>query len=238
MESASNFRAEDVEPRGALCVECMGALGAGEALVDRCGAALCRACAAEFYAPCAGCGGLVARDEALTRADADAGALFCGECYRSPSGVEGVEALPDEAEVERLVARYVALHAEKKRIDEELDEVKELLKLVAGARTRVANAVLLRAGDDCLRCSYSVRTTWDAEKLSAAEHLLGEEFASLFERKVSFTAVRSTLDAFLDAADDTHADARSLIRSAAQASETATINVVAPKKKKKAEEIL
>lgn len=238
MEPASNFRAEEVEPRGALCVECMTAVGAGEALVDRCGAALCRACAAEFYAACAGCGRLVARDEALVRADAAADALFCEECYRRPAGVAGVEALPEDAEVERLVARYVALHAEKKRIDAELEEVKELLKLVAGARSRVANAVLLRAGDDCLRCSYSVRTTWDAEKLSSAEELLGGEFASLFERKVTYAAVRETLDSFLAATDDTHADARELIRSAAQASETATITVVAPKKKKKVEEIL
>ena len=231
METVSNFRAEEVEPRGALCVECMGAVGASEALLDRCGAALCRACAAEFYAPCAGCGGLVPRDEALRRADA-ADALFCGECYRRPGGVEGVGALPGEAEVEALVARYVTLHAEKKRVDAELEEVKELLKLIAGARERVAGAVLLRAGDDCLRCSYSVRTTWDPERLSAAEELLGEGFSSLFERKVTFTPVRERLDAFLDASGDGRDGARELIRSAAQPAETATITVVAPRKKK------
>src|ERR1044071_4781426 len=134
MEPASNFRAEEVEARGALCVECMVAVGAGAALIDRCGAALCRGCADEFYSACAGCGGLVPRDEGLRRADAAADALFCEECYRKPSVEGGVAALPEEAEVERLVARYVALHAEKKKIDGEMEEVKELLKLVAGAR--------------------------------------------------------------------------------------------------------
>ena len=226
-----SFHAEEVEARGALCVECLGAVGEGEALVDRCGAALCRACAAEFYAPCGGCARLIARDEGLARADA-AGALFCAECYREPGESSGVASLPAEDEVERLVARYVALHAEKKRIDAEVEEVKELLKLVAGARTRVANAVLLRAGDDCLRCSYSTRTTWDAEKLSEAEALVGEEFSSLFERKVSFTAVRERLDAFLNDSDEARAAAREIVRAAAQVSETTTINVVAPKKRR------
>lgn len=232
MEVEGGFRTEEIEPRGALCVECLRALTEPEALADRCGAALCGACAAEFYVPCAGCGGLVARDEGRARADV-AGALFCAECFRAPAPQAGVGPLPGDEETEALVARYVALHAEKKRVDAEIDEVKERLKLVAGARARVAGAVLLRAGDSGVRCSYSVRTTWDAERLSAAEALLGgEEFAALFERKVTFTPLRERLDDFLAGADEELSAARELVRAAAHVSETATLNVITPKKKK------
>lgn len=232
-ELESGFRAEEIEPRGALCVECLLAVVAAEALVDRCGAALCRACAAEFYTPCAGCGGLVPRDEALARADRG-GALFCAECFRAPAAEEGgAGPLPSDEETEALVARYVELHAEKKRVDAEIDEIKERLKLVAGARARVANAVVLRAGDGGVRCSYSVRTTWDAERLLAAEELLGgEEFSSLFERKVTFTPARQRLDDFLADTDEELAAARELVRAAAQVTETATLNVISPKKRK------
>jgi len=231
MELENNFRAESIEARGALCVECLHDLGAQEALVDRCGAALCRTCAVEFYVPCAGCGGLVARDDALTRPDSATHALFCAECFRAPAA--GVDPQPSDVEVEALVARFVALHAEKKRIDAELEEIKERLKLVALARPRVANAVVLRAGEEGVRCSYSLRTTWDAEKLSAAEELLGgEEFSSLFERKVSFTPLRDRLDEFLNDTAEERRAARELVRSAAQVSETTTLNVIGPRKKR------
>ena len=222
-------RLEEVEARGALCVECLKALAAAEALLDRCGAALCRACAAEFYAACAGCGGLTPRDEAAARPGAS-GALLCAECFRAPADGDGP--LPADDEVERLVARYVELHAERKRLDAELDEIKEVLKRVAEARPRVSNAVVLRAGSGGVRCSYSLRTTWDAEKLSEVEGLLGPaEFGSLFERKVSFTAVRDRLEEFLSASDDGLARARELVRAAEQSSETTTLSVVAPRKK-------
>jgi hypothetical protein len=229
MEAESSFRPEEVEARGAMCVECLCALAAGAALLDRCGAALCRACAAEFYAACAGCAGLVPRDEGLARAE-EAGALFCVECFRAPA--EGAEPPPSDEEVERLVARYVWLHAEKKQLDDEMDEIKERLKLAAGARPRVTNAVVLRAGEGAVRCSYSVRTTWDAAKLSEAEALLGpEQFSSLFERKVTYAAVREALAEFLAGADAAHTPARELVRAAEQSAETTTLNVIAPKKK-------
>ena len=215
-------------------MECLCALAAREALLDRCGAALCRACAAEFYAACAGCARLVPRDEGLARADAaaEAGALFCVECFRAPAG--GAEPPASDEEVERLVARYVELHAEKKQLDDEMDEIKERLKTAAGARARVTNAVVLRAGEAAVRCSYTVRTTWDAAKLSEAEALLGpEQFSALFERKVSYAAVRERLAEFLSEDDDAHTRARDLVRAAEQSAETVTLGVVAPKKKKK-----
>lgn len=226
MEVEKSFGAGEVEARGALCVECLGAVGAGEALVDRTGAALCRGCAAEFYAACGACGGLVPRDETLARAGDGAG--LCAKCHAK--GPEG-EPAPSEEEVEALVAEFVALHEESKRLGARMEEIKERLKLAAQARPRVSNAVVLRAGDAGVRCSFAVRTSYDAGALSAAEGLLGEEFGALFERKVSFAAVKARLEEFLSATDEEFAAAREAIRAAEQRSEVATLTVVAQKKK-------
>ena len=228
MEVESSFRAGEVEARGALCVECLGAVGAQEALVDRTGAALCRTCAAEFYGPCAGCGGLVPRDEALMRASD--GASVCAECHAG--GAEGAEPAPSEEEVEALVVEYVALQEESKRLDARLGELKERLKLAAQARPRVSNAVVLRAGEAGVRCSFTARTSYDAARLAPAEELLGAEFAELFERKVSFSAVKGRLEEFLNATDAERAPAREAVRAAEQRTEVATLTVVAQKKKK------
>ena len=240
MEVENILPRERVEARGALCVECLSAVGAAEAVLDRTGAALCRACAAEFYTACAACGGLVPRDEALARDDGGGGEnrLYCAECFRAAAfAAEEAEPVSDE-EVEALVAEFVALHAEKKRLDARVDEIKERLKLAARARPRVAGAVVLRAGEDAgVRCSYSVRTTYDAEKLRTVEALLGgAEFALLFERKVTFSPVKNSLEEFLSSSDDERGAAREAIRAAAQHTETATLNVVAQKKKKAAKE--
>jgi hypothetical protein len=83
MQTENSLHPETVEPRGALCVECLGELKPTEQVHDRTGAALCRACAASFYASCAGCGGLTPSDEALARPDT--GALNCFECSRRHS---------------------------------------------------------------------------------------------------------------------------------------------------------
>ena len=231
MQTENSLHPEGVEPRGALCVECLVSLAApGEGVLDRTGAALCRACAAEFYAPCEACGGLVARDEALARPDS--GALNCFECFGRAAAPDGSEALTDE-EVASLVAEYVALHEEMKRLGERADHVKEQLKRAATARPRISNAVVLRAGDAGVRCSYSSKATYDAEKLSAAEQLLGAEgFAALFERKVTFAAVKGQLEEFLASTDAATADARDAVRAAETRTEVATLTVVAQRKKK------
>jgi hypothetical protein len=233
MEVENSFRAGEVEARGALCVECLGAVGAGETVVDRTGAALCRGCAAEFYSPCAGCGGLVPRDEALARAGDGAG--VCVECHASGAASPSGEPAPSEEEVEALVGEYVVLHEESKRLDARMGEIKERLKLAAQARPRVSNAVVLRAGDAGVRCSFAVRTSYDAAALASVEELVGAEFAALFERKVSFSAVKDRLEEFLSATDAERAAAREAIRAAEQRSETTTLTVVAQKKKKSRE---
>lgn len=246
MEAENHFSGAGVEARATLCVECMEDVPAGEAVVDRCGAALCRACAREFYVACSCCGGLTPRDEALGREGAPAASgdeeqarddddgMRCVECFRQSAAPGEAEAPPPEEEVSSLVAEFVSLHAEKKRLDERLEEIKELLKRAARARPRISNAVVLRAGEDaCVRCSYASKTAYDPERLSAVEELLGrEDFDSLFERKVSFSPVKDKLEEFLSATDEEYAEARSAISAAARQTEVTTLNVVAPKKKK------
>ena len=230
MQAENSLHPESLEPRGALCVECLASLEPSEQLLDRTGAELCRACAAKFYTACAGCGGLVPTDEALARNDT--GALNCFECFGRPASPDGTEALADE-EVEALVAEYVALHEELKRLDARAAEVKERLKRAATARPRISNAVVLRAGDAGVRCSYTAKAAYDAEKLSAAERLLGAEgFAALFERKVTFSAVKNRLEEFLSSEDAATAAAREAVRAAETRTEVATLTVVAQRKKK------
>lgn len=230
MQTENSLHPESLEPRGALCVECLGELSAGEQVLDRTGAALCRACAQAFYTPCAGCGGLVPTDEALARHDT--GALNCFECFGRAAAPDGTEALSEE-EVAALVAEYVALHEELKRLEGRASEIKEQLKRAATARPRVSNAVVLRADDAGVRCSYTSKVTYDAERLAAAEALLGaESFAALFERKVTFSAVKNRLEEFLSSADAATAAARDAVRDAETRTEVATLTVVAQRKKK------
>jgi hypothetical protein len=230
MQTENSLHPESLEPRGALCVECLGDLSAGGQVLDRTGGALCRACAAAFYTACAGCGGLVPTDEALARHDT--GALNCFECFGRAAAPDGTEALSDE-EVERLVAEYVALHEELKRLGERADAVKEQLKRAATARPRISNAVVLRAEEAGVRCSYTSKAAYDAEKLAAAESLLGaEEFAALFERKVTFSAVKKRLEEFLSSEDEATAAAREAVRAAETRTEVATLTVMAQRQKK------
>jgi len=231
MQTENSLNPESVEPRGALCVECLAVLAAPvQRLLDRTGAALCRDCAGAFYTPCEMCGGLVPRDEALVRPDG--GALNCFECFGRAASPDGSEALTDE-EVEALVAEYVALHEELKRLETRASEVKEQLKRAATARPRVSNAVVLRAGEAGVRCSYASKAAYDVEKLSAAEALLGAEgFAALFERKVTFSAVKGRLEEFLSSEDEATAAAREAVRVAETRTEVATLTVVAARKKK------
>lgn len=231
METQNGLRPRPAEARGALCVECLAALAApADSVLDRTGAALCRACAAEFYAPCSACGGLIPRDESFAREGEDA--LHCFECFGRASLPEGEEA-PTEEEVAALVAEYVALHEEMKRLEARASDLKERLKRAATARPRVSNAVVLRAGEAGVRCSYTSKTAYDAEKLSAAEALLGAEgFAALFERKVTFSAVKGRLEEFLSSDDAAQAPAREAVRAAESRTEVATLTVVAHKRKK------
>jgi hypothetical protein len=191
------------------------------------GARLCPQCAEQFYHPCAGCGGLIPQDEAVLRD----GALCCVQCLAAPVSKDDAAALSDEA-LAALVAEFIQLHAEAKHLNDRLDAVKEQLKRHAASQPRIANAVLLRTGEHAVKCGYSVRVSYNAEKLAAVEALLGtEHFTTLFTRKITFSAVKESLDAFLASEAPDTAAARDVILAAAERTEAVTVAPVTPKRK-------
>jgi hypothetical protein len=136
-----------------------------------------------------------------------------------------------DADVAALVTEFIQLHAEVKQLTDRLDAIKEQLKQHAASQPRVANAVLLRAGEDAVTCRYSPRVSYKAEPLAAVEAMLGTEpFAALFTRKTTFSPVKGSLDAFLDSEDTATAAARAAILAAAERTEVATVTPVAPKR--------
>lgn len=219
-QARPNLAAADV------CVECL-AQGAPSATTRR-GEPLCTACAESFYAPCSACGGLTPLDEAV-RKDA---ALYCLDCDAQPSS-QAAEDLPDESEVETLVAEYVALHAEESRVKKRLEEIKERLKVAASARQRVAGAVTLRAGEASVKCSFKASLRCDEEKVAELERALGaEEFESLFQRSVKYSPVRENLERLLADASDESTELRRLVLPVVERTEQAVLTVVRAKKGK------
>ena len=213
---------------GEQCAECLGPVSA--AVHAQNGASLCPQCAAQFYGPCAGCGGLIPRDEAVLRN----GALCCMQCLAITGSEEGAAALSD-AELSALVAEFIRLHAEEKHIKDRLDAVKEQLKRHAASQPRLANAVTLRTGEHAVKCGYSVRVSYNADQLAAVEAMLGTEpFTALFTRKLTFSPVKESLDAFLACEAPDTAAARAAILAAAERTEVVTIAPVTPKRQTRA----
>ena len=209
-----------MDETGRSCAECLAPVST--AIKAQNGARLCQQCAEQFYRPCAGCGRLIPQEDAVLHN----GALRCVQCLTSPAPAEAAETF-SAAELSALVAEFVRLHAEAKQLNDRLEEVKEKLKQHAASQPRVANAVLLRTGEYAVKCGYGVRVNYNAEKLAAVEAMLGaEQFTALFERKITFSAVKESLEAFLagDAADT--ATARAAIMAAAERKEIATLTPV------------
>jgi hypothetical protein len=207
------------------CAECLGSITLTVHAQN--GTRLCPQCAEQFYRPCTRCGGLIPQDEAVLRD----GALYCVPCLTSPVSDAAAEAL-SEAELSALVAEFIRLHAEAKQLNDRLDAVKEQLKRHAASQPRVANAVLLRTGEHAAKCGYSVKVSYNADKLAAVEAMLGtEHFAALFTRKITFSAVKEPLDAFLASEAADTAAARAAILAAAERTEIATVTPVTPKRK-------
>lgn len=204
------------------CAECLEAVAAP--LVSRRGEPLCAACAETYYAACSACGVLVAREEALSRD----GASLCDGCDARAAGVPPEE-VPDESEVGRLVAEYVRLHAEEKRVKDRLDEIKDRLKVAAAVRPRASNAVTLRGEDGAVKCSY--RETWkcDEERVAALESALdAERFGALFQRSVKYAPVKESLEQLLAADSAADAELRRVVGAAVERTEQATLTVVRP----------
>jgi hypothetical protein len=159
------------------------------------------------------------------------GALCCAQCLTTPVSNDDAATLSDEA-LAALVAEFIQLHAEAKQLNDRLDAVKEQLKRHAAAQPRVANAVLLRTGEHAVKCGYSVKVSYNADKLAAVEALLGtEQFTALFTRKMTFSAVKESLDTFLASEGTDTAAARAAILAAAERTEIASVTPVTPKRK-------
>jgi hypothetical protein len=210
---------------GQACAECLEPVKT--AVHAQNGASLCTQCAEQFYCPCAGCGGLIPQDEAVMRD----GALCCAQCLAASISKDDAGALSEEA-LAALVAEFIQLHAEAKQLNERLDAVKEQLKRHAASQPRVANAVLLRTGEHAVKCGYSIKVTYNAAKLATVEALLGtEQFTALFTRKMTFSAVKESLEAFLAREAPDTAAARAAILAAAERTEIASVTPVTPKRK-------
>jgi hypothetical protein len=170
---------------------------------------------------------LIPQDEAVVRD----GALCCVQCLAAPVSRDDAAALSDEA-LATLVAEFIRLHAEAKQLNDRLDAVKEQLKRHAASQPRIANAVTLRTGEHTVKCGYSVRVSYNADKLAAVESMLGTEpFTVLFSRKITFSPVKEPLDAFLASEAPDTAAARDAILAAAERTEIATVTPITPKRK-------
>lgn len=193
------------------------------------GETLCAVCAKNYYVACAACHGLFPQDEALTQTDA----VYCVDCAAQALGANAGEAL-DESEVESLVSEFIELHAEEKRIKDRLDAIKEQLKATAATRQRVAGAVTLGGESGAVKCSFKTNLKCIPEKVSALEEQLEpDEFAALFERKVSYSPVKDQLEKFISGdggSGGTDADLRQAVLAAVERIETPTLTVVRSKK--------
>ncbi|HYO99368.1 MAG TPA: hypothetical protein VER76_04215 [Pyrinomonadaceae bacterium] len=227
MEAKDQVRPAQQEQFAAqtLCVECLETVS--EPLVTgRRGETLCGACAKDYYVACASCGGLIPQDEARSHDDA----VYCSDCEAQALKAKA-QGAPDESEVESLVAEFIKLHAEEKRIKDRLDEIKEQLKAAASARERVAGAVTLGGAEGAVKCSFKTNLKCIPEKVSALEgQLEADRFAALFERKVSYSPVKDSFEQFLSNEGGTDGNLRELILAAVEKTETPTLTVVRPKK--------
>ncbi len=221
---ARHHRPRDLIGSTAQCAECEQS--SSKLLMSRAGASLCAECVAAYYVACSDCGGFVAKDESLSRENL----MLCPDCFSKPSGANGAVVV-DETLIETLIAEYVSLHAEEKRIGDRMEVVKDQLKSAASARRRDGNTVTLRAGEAAIRCSYRASLKCDANATEALARLLDEaEFSQLFERKTSFTPVKDRIAEFLNDADESHQAARDAVRAALRETETVTLSVVTARK--------
>jgi hypothetical protein len=214
--SAPNFQA--------VCFECESPVTEPAAIVR--GKPICGVCLEEYFAPCKDCGTFVPKDEAVIR-DGD---VRCAECATKAAVPDGSR-VPADDELRQLIDEYVALHAEKTRVDERMDEIKELLKAAAYTRERVAGAVTLKSDNGSVKCSFPTRLKADQDRVAALESVLGaDRFAVLFERKVTFNPNKTAVEAVLAGKTDDDEDVRQAIRGAVEMAETPTVTV--PKGKK------
>lgn len=216
-------RMKDSMSRDQVCTECLGP--ALNAVAARNGALLCGECAAAYYIACAACNHLIALDESVLRE----GAAHCLDCFQRIDAPPGVSP-PADDEVTALVAEYLALHAEERRIADRMKHIKEQLKSAASAKQRIAGAVIFSGEEGAVRCKYSLKLKCDPEKVAPLETLLGpDQFAAMFERKLTFNPVEVVLEEFLARTDDASRAARDAVSNALEKVETSALTVIRKK---------
>lgn len=123
-----------------MYVECLEILKGDDFREDFFESPVCPSCAESCYAACAGCARAVAVDEAVAvNSGADEVVYRCPECKFSAP--EQAEMDFDAAEAAKSVDEYVGLHAEEKRIKEQLEAIKERLKVFAETRSKNLPAI-------------------------------------------------------------------------------------------------
>ena len=210
------------------CLECLTEDGLERQTRE--GAPLCVKCADEYYLACAECRGLIPREDA---ASSD-GLPYCLECL---ARLADPDAEPlDEDQIETLAREFVELHAQLKPLNDRLDEIKEKLKRIAAGRPREGNAVLLGNGETAVKCGFSTRVSFDAERLLALENVVGVDLIeTLFERKISFSANKESLAAFLADEDPRYSSARTAIEDATEVKEIQSLGPALTKRKSRRE---
>ncbi len=211
-------------PQSALtCLECETAVST--LVATNAGTQVCQICLESFYVACHSCGGIVPLDEVVSRR----AEKICVACRDQRVGAtQAVES----ADVESVVAEYVALHADEKRLKTRMDELKETLKTIAAQQERVSNGVTLNAGDQAVKCNYRTTIKYDAEAVEKLAQMLDrEKFDELFEREVTYSPHKERVREFLDGTDGARQTERELLRAAVRETESATLTVVPNRRK-------
>ena len=189
---------------------------------------LCEACIESYYAACARCSLLVAVDEAAAvSATGGKTDYYCSKC-KSGSEQQSKLDYPNE-EVARLVDEFVMLHAEEKRVKEQMESVKQQLKEIAETQSGGGSKPVTltgSGGEATVKCSYRTNLKADAEKVSELRDCLGQElFSTLFSEKTTFDVNKSNFEKLLSPNADLPEDVRRQIADAVKISVSATLNV-------------
>ena len=210
-----------------VCVECLEVLSSDfrEDFLEN---SVCFSCAENYYAACVGCARVVAVDEAVAVNSGAEGVVYrCPKCKSSTP--EQAEIDFDAAEVAGLVDEYVSLHAEEKRIKEQLETIKERLKTFAETRSEGGKKAVMLAGTEGqvgVKCTYRTSLKADAGKVAELQDCLGPElFATLFSEKLSFDVNKSNFEKVISKDADLPEDVRRQIEDAVKISVSATLNV-------------
>jgi len=209
-----------------VCIECLEGLNGDTYRKDYLDNPLCQSCVENYYAACAECLRVVAVDEAaIVKAGGDGVVYRCPNC--KSSATNQVEVSYDAAEVAGLVDEFMSLHAEEKRVKEQMEAVKQKLKEIAEAQSGGKKPITLAGSNSSgVKCTYRTSLKADAEKVADLRDCLGEEmFAALFSEKTSFDVNKSNFEKILSADAELPDDVRRQIEDAVKISVSVTLNV-------------